>query len=222
MAGPSCGRESEASATLTLSGHVAVRSRLLFPPGGLGAAANVGGWGRLLAGGYRVLLGGWLVLLLLGPRQGLRAQQGLHDLDDPHGPEEPPEQGGGLQGRQLFPYPVEDLGQGVAGAAGPGRASVLRDRMEEGPGGRPCEPGSPLPPTPACLTPSYLKAKLPEQHIQRWVPQRHGWEEFFHPLASPPLAATAWGAQVGPARRPRTAPGAQTHPCSQGCENQYL
>lgn len=86
----------------------------------------------------------------------------------------------------------------------------------------PVSQGHPLPPTPACLTAPYLKAKLPEQHIQRWVPQGHRWEEFFHPLASPPLAATAWGAQVGPARRPRTAPGAQTHPCSQGCENQYL
>lgn len=61
-------------------------SRRLLPPGGLGAAADVGGWGSLLAGGYRVLLGGWLVLLLLAPRQGLRAQQGLHDLDGPHSP----------------------------------------------------------------------------------------------------------------------------------------
>ena len=179
----------------------------------------------MLAGGYRVLLGGWLVLLLLGPRQGLRAQQGLHDLDGPHSPQEPPEQGGGLQGRQLFPYPVESLAQGVAGATGPGRAFVLRDRMEEGPGGRSCGPGSPLPPTPACLTPSYLKAKLPEQHVQRRVPQGHGWEEFFHPLASPPLAATAgglrWGQLVDPAPlpAPRLTPapkGARTSTCRAG------
>lgn len=92
-------------------------------------------------------------------------------------------------------------------------------------GGRPCGPGSPLPPTPACLTPSYLKAKLPEQHVQRRVPQGHGWEEFFHPLASPPLAATAWGLRRGqladpaPLLAPRLTPapkGARTSTCRAG------
>lgn len=51
--------------------------------------------------------------------------QGLHDPDGPRCGEEPPEQGGRLQGRQLSPDPAEGLGQGVAGAAGSGWALVL-------------------------------------------------------------------------------------------------
>lgn len=47
---------------------------------------------------------------------------------------------------------------------------------------------STLSPLPAWLGPSYLEAKLPEQCVQRWVPQGHRWEEFLHPLASPPPA----------------------------------
>lgn len=46
-----------------------------------------------------------------------------------------------------------------------------------------------LPPT-VQLTPSHLKSKLLEQRFQRWVPQGYRWEEFFYPLAVPPLAET--------------------------------
>lgn len=52
-------------------------------------------------------------------------QQGLHDPNGPHRGEEPPEQGGSLQRRELFPYPAEGLGQRVTGAAGSGWALVL-------------------------------------------------------------------------------------------------
>lgn len=48
------------------------------------------------------------------------------------------------------------------------------------------------------LTPSHLKAKLPEQRVQQRVPQGHGWEEFLYPLASPPPTATGQGIQVVP------------------------
>lgn len=52
-------------------------------------------------------------------------------------------------------------------------------------------------------TPSYLQAKLPEQHVQCRVPQGHGGEEFLYPLAPPPLAATGrafrWRPSAAPA-----------------------
>lgn len=121
-----CSRRPEVP---TLSGRTADRMRLLFPPGGLGAAVAVAGdWSGLLSGSSQVLLGGWPVLLLPGGRGGLGGtgpQQGLHDPNGPHSEDECPEQSRGLQGRQLFPYPEEGLGEGVARAAGPGWALVL-------------------------------------------------------------------------------------------------
>lgn len=65
-------------------------------------------------------------------------------------------------------------------------------------------------PLPAWLAPLYLEAKLPEQHVQRWVPQRHRREEFLHPLAAPPAAAgghrSLGGAKQGPGPRPQGCP----------------
>lgn len=52
-------------------------------------------------------------------------EQGLHNPNGPHCEDEPPEQDGGLQGRQLSPDPVQSLGEDVAGASGPGWALVL-------------------------------------------------------------------------------------------------
>lgn len=55
----------------------------------------------------------------------------MHDSDSPHSPKEPPEQDGRLHGRELGPHPVEGLGQGTVGVAGPGWALVLWERIEE-------------------------------------------------------------------------------------------
>lgn len=62
---------------------------------------------------------------------------------------------------------------------------------------------SPLPSPSAWWTPSYLKPKLPEQCLQCWVPEGHGWEELLHPLPAPPPAATnesIFSACEGPAQ----------------------
>lgn len=201
-------------------------TRLLFPPRGLGAAAvaAVGGWPGLVRDGPRVLPGRRPGLLLPGRRGGPRGsgpQQGLQDPDGPHGQGEPPEQGGGLQGRQLLPDPVEGPGRGAAGAAGPARALVL-------PAGLRGSPRVALASAPARLAPSYLEAELLEQRVQRRVPQGHGGEELLHPLASPPLAAPG---RDGALRRRGGAPGPapapaprvpRPYPCAPGCENQYL
>lgn len=75
-------------------------------------------------------------------------------------------------------------------------------RIEEGLWG-PLLWGRVTPATSPSLTPSHLKAKLSEQHVQRWVPQGHWWEEFLYPLASPPLAATGRDVQGLPELRPQ-------------------
>jgi hypothetical protein len=80
-----------------------------------------------------------------------------------------------------------------------------------------------LPPPPDWLIPSYLKPKLPEQHLQLWVTQRHRWEKFLHPLAVPPPTAIELDVQCM-ARTQAPAPHLEPwpYPFSPGCENQYL
>lgn len=85
-------------------------------------------------------------------------------------------------------------------------------RMEKGPWRWPLWAEITLPPPPAWLMPPYLEAKLSEQRVQRGVSQRHGWEEFFNPLASPPLAATGRGVQAVPQPSPQHPTGAPALP----------